>query len=65
MGPTRTSKTPREGGASSHKAGPSKPKFKKKEPERESTRLPGVQKLKAALRQTKRLLAKVCESQAA
>ena len=57
MGPIRTEKS---GGSSS---GPTrKPKTKRKHPHRDTTdssSLPGVQKLKSSLRQTRRLLAKV------
>ncbi|KAG5640486.1 hypothetical protein DXG03_008339 [Asterophora parasitica] len=61
MGPTRTPKTSRQGEASSsNTAGPSKPTPRRHHPQKESssTHVPGVQKIKSALRQTRRLLAK-------
>ncbi|GLB37915.1 putative rRNA-processing protein Efg1 [Lyophyllum shimeji] len=59
MGPARTSKTPRQSEPSSSSiAGPSKRKPKRHHPQKEPTGLPGVQKIKSALRQTRRLLAK-------
>ncbi|KAF5375530.1 hypothetical protein D9615_009197 [Tricholomella constricta] len=59
MGPTRTDKTSRSGKASSSSAaGPSKQRPRRHQPQKESTSVPGVQKIKSALRQTRRLLAK-------
>ncbi|KAF8058698.1 hypothetical protein FPV67DRAFT_1565511 [Lyophyllum atratum] len=59
MGPTRSSKAPRQGEPSpSSIAGPSKPKPKRHHPQKEPVNVPGVQKIKSALRQTRRLLAK-------
>lgn len=58
MGPTRTTKTQRQD-SSSNAAGPSKPRPRRNQPEKETAGVPGVQKIKSSLRQTRRLLAKV------
>ncbi|KAJ7750118.1 hypothetical protein DFH07DRAFT_828242 [Mycena maculata] len=58
MGPVRNNKTRAEPESSAPVAGPSKPHPKRVNPARESTSVPGVQKLKSSLRQTRRLLAK-------
>ncbi|KAG6856744.1 hypothetical protein H0H87_001088 [Tephrocybe sp. NHM501043] len=59
MAPTRTAKTPREGEPSTSKVdGTVKRKPRKQHTQKEPTSLPGVQKIKSALRQARRLLAK-------
>jgi len=60
MGPIRTEKSHKSGESSS--AAPRSSKPRRKHPHKDmtdSTTLPGVQKLKSSLRQTRRLLAKV------
>ncbi|KAF9463532.1 hypothetical protein BDZ94DRAFT_1192598 [Collybia nuda] len=57
MGPTRTHKTQHQDPQNST-AGPSKPRPRKNRSEKETTGVPGVQKIKSSLRQTRRLLAK-------
>ncbi|KAJ7672114.1 hypothetical protein B0H17DRAFT_1084491 [Mycena rosella] len=60
MGPVRTKKPRGDANEASTSAvaGPSKPKARHPKPAQESSAIPGVQKLKSSLRQTRRLLAK-------
>jgi hypothetical protein len=57
MGPGRAEST-RHRQDFSQEAGPSRPRVRRVRPEND-TGVPGIQKIKAALRQTRRLLAKV------
>jgi len=60
MGPTRTFKATPQGESSSKGAAEtSKGKRKHRPPQKDESTLPGVQKIKSSLRQTRRLLAKV------
>ncbi|KAG6824220.1 hypothetical protein H0H93_002412, partial [Arthromyces matolae] len=59
MGPERTNKMTRQGEASTSKLETTvKAKPRRNHPHKESAALPGVQKIKASLRQARRLLAK-------
>ncbi|KAJ7478608.1 hypothetical protein B0H11DRAFT_1279280 [Mycena galericulata] len=58
MGPVRTKKPQGKGESSASVTGPSKPHSKRPKLAQESSSTPGIQKLKASLRQTRRLLAK-------